>query len=125
MEQGMSAERHPEASRRTNRKKEIPMVDSVRSEGNGANKPLAKKNVAVAKAGTPLHAMTPEAIKGMVINPIYAGVGPFPRLVEDEAWVRGCETVIKEEGPEQFLVNLLYVLRETFDEGLLRSIYGS
>jgi hypothetical protein len=121
----MSAERPPEASMLTNRKKEIPMVDSVRSEGNGANKPLPKKNVVVAKAGTPLHAMTAEAIKGMVINPIYAGVGPFPRMVEDEAWVRGCERVIEEEGPEQFLVNLLYVLRETFDEKLLRSIYGT
>jgi len=79
----------------------------------------------VAKSGTPPHEMTQEAITGMVINPIYTDIAPFPRMVEDEAWVRACEKVIKDEGPEQFLVNLLFVLRESFHEGLLRDIYGS
>jgi hypothetical protein len=49
-------------------------------------------------------------------QPIYTGVGPFPRLVEDAAWVRACAKLIKEEGAEQFLVNLLYVLRESLPE---------
>ena len=49
-------------------------------------------------------------------EPIYAGVGPFPRLVEDAAWVRACAKLIQEEGAEQFLVNLLHVLRECFRE---------
>ena len=47
---------------------------------------------------------------------MYTGVGPFPRLVEDAAWVRACAKLIEEEGPQQFLVNLLYVLREWFQE---------
>jgi hypothetical protein len=37
-------------------------------------------------------------------------------VVEDAAWVRACARLIEEEGPEQFLVNLLYVLPECFQE---------
>jgi hypothetical protein len=59
-----------------------------------------------------MHEPTPAAIKGVLVNPIYTGVGPFPRLVEDEAWVRACAKLIEEEGSDQFLVNLLHVLRE-------------
>ena len=64
-----------------------------------------------------MHELSPEAVKGILVNPIYTGVGPFPRLVEDAAWVRACAKLIDEEGTEQFLVNLLYVLRECFQEG--------
>ena len=59
----------------------------------------------------------PEAIKGLLVNPIYTGLGPFPRLVQDAAWVRGCARMIEEEGAEQVLVNLLYVLRECMGDG--------
>jgi hypothetical protein len=54
-----------------------------------------------------MHELSPEAVKGILVNPIYTGVGPFPRLVEDEIWVRTCTKLIQEEGAEQFLVNLL------------------
>jgi hypothetical protein len=50
------------------------------------------------------------------VNPIYTGVGPFPRMVEDDAWVRARVKLIEEEGTEQFLVNLLFTLRECFLE---------
>jgi hypothetical protein len=63
-------------------------------------------------SGTPVDELSPEAVRGILVNPIYAGVGPFPRLVQDDAWVRGCARMIEEEGAEQVLVNLLYVLRE-------------
>jgi len=62
------------------------MMDSIWSEGNADHSPLPTPNVTVAKSGTPVHELTPEDIRGVVVNPIYAGVGPFPRLVEDEAW---------------------------------------
>ena len=52
----------------------------------------------------------------MVCNPVYAGIGPFPALVSDEQWVAAAAKAIEKEGAEQFLVNLLYVLRETFAE---------
>jgi hypothetical protein len=39
-----------------------------------------------------------------------------PGWFEDADWVRACAKLIEEEGPQQFLVNLLYVLRECFQE---------
>ena len=88
------------------------MVHHIWPEGDGGNKPLPAPNVVVARAGTPPDQLSPEAVKGILVNPIYTGVGPFPRLVDDEAWVRACAKLIEEEGADQFLVNLLYVLRE-------------
>ena len=92
------------------------MLDSIWAEGNGSDRPLPAPNVVVTRAGAPVHELPPEAVKGILVNPIYTGVGPFPRLVEDAAWVRACAKLIEEEGADQFLVNLLYVLRECFQE---------
>jgi hypothetical protein len=92
------------------------MLNSIWPESNGSNKPLPAPNVVLARAGTAPEKLSPEAVKGILVNPIYTGVGPFPRLVEDAAWVRACAKLIEEEGPQQFLVNLLYVLRECFQE---------
>jgi hypothetical protein len=92
------------------------MLNSIWPESNGSNKPLPAPNVVVARSGTPPHQLSSEAVKGIMVNPIYTGLGPFPRLVEDAAWVRACVKLIEEEGPQQFLVNLLYVLRECFQE---------
>jgi hypothetical protein len=97
------------------------MVNFFWPEGNGGDEPLPAPNVVVARSGTPPEELTPEEVKGILVNPIYTGVGPFPRLVEDDAWVRACAKLIEEEGAQQFLVNLLYVLRECLprdtDEG--------
>jgi hypothetical protein len=93
------------------------MVSPLWPEGNGNESPLPAPNVVVARSGTPLDGLSPEAIRGIVVNPIYAGVGPFPRLVQDDAWIRACARMIEEEGAEQVLVNLLYVLRECFGDG--------
>jgi len=60
--------------------------------------------------------ITPAEIRGMVCNPVYAGFGPFPAVMSDEQWVAAAAMAIQKEGAEQFLVNLLYVLRETFAE---------
>jgi hypothetical protein len=94
----------------------MPMVRSFWPESNGGDKPLPAPNVVVPRAGTPPERLPPQAVKGILVNPIYTGVGPYPRLVEDAAWVRACAKLIEEEGAEQFLVNLLYVLRECFQE---------
>ena len=93
------------------------MVSYLWSEGNGSDQPLPKPNVVVAISGTPPDQLSPEAIKGILVNPIYTGLGPFPRLVQDAAWVRACAQMIEEEGAEQVLVNLLYVLRECMGDG--------
>jgi hypothetical protein len=46
------------------------------------DKPLPVPNVIVANQ---LDQLSPEAVRGMLVNPIYTGLGPFPRLVEDAA----------------------------------------
>jgi hypothetical protein len=93
------------------------MVNSIWPEGNGSRSPLPAPNVIVARSGMPMHELSPEAVRGILINPIHTGVGPFPRLVEDGAWVRACAKLIEEEGAQQFLVNLLFVLRECLPTG--------
>jgi hypothetical protein len=92
------------------------MLDSIWPESNGDDKPLPAPNVVVTRAGTPTDQLSPEAVRGILVSPIYTGLGPFPRLVEDAAWVRACAKLIEEEGTEQFLDNLLFVLRECFQE---------
>jgi hypothetical protein len=92
------------------------MIDSIWPAGNGTNRPLPAPNVVVARSGTPLQELSPEAVKGILVNPVYAGIGPFPKLVEDAARVRAYAKLIEEEGADKFLVNMLIVLRECFQE---------
>ena len=73
---------------------------------------LLEPDVAVSYNETPMDDMTPNEMRGMAINPIFTGLGPYPRIVSDEDWVENCKRLLQEDGAEQFLVNLLYVLRE-------------
>jgi hypothetical protein len=54
---------------------------------------------------------TEATMRGLLCNPIYVGIPPFSRRVSNEAWIKTALELIKEEGIEQFLVNMLYVLR--------------
>ena len=80
------------------------------------NAPLPKPNVEFAAADDSGE-MTPEKLRAMFCNPVYAGIGPFPALVDDETWVRAAAKQIEEHGSEQFLVNMLYVLRKPLGTG--------
>ena len=80
-----------------------------------SNRKLPRPNAAFRSADQTSD-FTPEEIRGMVCNPVYAGFGPFPAIMSDEQWVAAAAMAIQKEGAEQFLVNLLYVLRETFAE---------
>jgi hypothetical protein len=55
----------------------------------------------------------------MIANPIYAGIGPYPQLIPDEQWVRCAAKAIAQDGAEQFLVNMLHVLRQAMRGGTL------
>ena len=46
-----------------------------------------------------------------ICNPIYAGIPPYPPLVSDEEWIAAARRAIEQEGIEQFLANMLYLLR--------------
>jgi hypothetical protein len=90
------------------------MINPFWPERDEHQSPLPLPNVVLARTGMPINELSPEALRGILVNPIYAGLGPFPRLVDDEAWVRAAAGLIDEDGAEQFLVNLLFVLRECF-----------
>ncbi|MFA5375866.1 MAG: hypothetical protein WC455_09005 [Dehalococcoidia bacterium] len=53
-------------------------------------------------------------IMGVLHNPIFAGVTPFPTIISDETWIATAAGLIKEEGEVLFLVNLLKMLRESY-----------
>jgi hypothetical protein len=74
--------------------------------------PLSKPN-AVVKYDSDFSNVTETEIRGIIANPIYAGVGPYPAMVTDEEWVKAAVKAIQEDGAEQFFVNLLFVLRES------------
>ena len=44
-------------------------------------------------------------------------VGGFSPYISDKQWVAAGKRVMKQNSPEQFLVNLLFVLRKTFGDG--------
>ncbi|MBN1993064.1 MAG: hypothetical protein JW953_10200 [Anaerolineae bacterium] len=57
--------------------------------------------------------MSEAGVRGMLSNPVYAGVPPYQRIVSDEAWIQSAAQLIEDEGVEQFLVNMLYMLRNS------------
>jgi len=65
--------------------------------GNGGRKdaPIPAPNVTV-RTGDDAGEWTPEQIRGILCNPIYAGISPFPSLVSDEAWVKSAALLKKE-----------------------------
>jgi hypothetical protein len=60
-------------------------------------------------------------VRGIRCNPIYAGIGPYAQLTPDADWVQGAMLAINEDGTEQFLVNVLHLLRQSFKGAYLRS----
>lgn len=52
--------------------------------GHGGSKPPLPKPNAKMKMGGSGVDFTEEEVRGVIANPIYAGLGPFPQLVPDE-----------------------------------------
>jgi hypothetical protein len=61
-----------------------------------------------------LNSQEVETVWELICNPVYAGFRPFPALISDEEWVAAAARMIERDGAEQFLVNLLHILRQTF-----------
>lgn len=73
-------------------------------------KPLPKPNVDLSPSVD--GDVTPEQVRALFCNPLFTGIAHFPKTVDDETWVRSAMQAIREHGSEQWLVNMLYVLRE-------------
>lgn len=59
--------------------------------------------------------MTEKNVRAMLCNPIYTGIADYPPLINDEQWIRAAAKAIKDDGAEQWLVNMLFVLRASLD----------
>ena len=88
-------------------------IDSLFGHGGEGVRPLPKPTATFVSSDG-IGEMTEDKIRGIVCNPVYAGIGPFPGLITDEQWVRAAAKMIVEDGAEQFLVNLLHMLRASF-----------
>ena len=59
--------------------------------------------------------LTPGDIQKMLVNPIYAGIPPFPAIVDEDVWVAAGTRAIGEMGAEAFLRLMLQTLRESME----------
>jgi hypothetical protein len=89
-------------------------------------RPLPRPSAEYAAGGGPIDFSdaTEAKVRGIICNPVYAGIGPFPALVSDETWIRSAAKLIREEGPEQFLVNMLYLARRSFEALMVHEANG-
>ena len=49
-------------------------------------------------------------------NPVYCGMGPFQRIVTDDAFIKSAEVCVEREGLEAYLRQMLAVLRESLED---------
>jgi len=72
---------------------------------------LPEPDVGFVTSGTDPADFTEAGLKGIAMNPAYAGIGEFPPMVSEKQWVASCKEIMERDTPEQFLVNLLFLLR--------------
>ncbi len=94
-------------------------MNSDSPRNHGKEKPLPKPNAQMKLSDSGMAPLREAEVRGMIANPIYAGIGPYPQLIPDEQWVRCAAKAIAEDGPEQFLVNMLHVLRQALNGATL------
>lgn len=59
---------------------------------------------------------TAAQVRFMLLNPVYCGIGPFPVMISDRAWIIAACRMLDELGYVQFFVDLLFVLRDTLSD---------
>ena len=71
----------------------------------------------VAYPGDPdwQEAWNEQMVGGLLCNPVYTGIGPFPQMVDDQRWIAAGVQLVKEKGLRQYLVNVLYQLKKSFE----------
>lgn len=55
-------------------------------------------------------------VLALVANPIYTGIGPYPKMIDDELWIKAVNKQIEALGTELVLRVLLDSLRQAFDD---------
>jgi len=83
-------------------------------------KKLSPPNVTYRQPGSPGD-MSASDTKGIICNPTSTGIGPYPKKLTDSAWIQAAVQLIDEEGAEQFLVNMLHMLRQSLAEEAMQA----
>lgn len=50
-------------------------------------------------------------VGGIICNPVYAGIPPFPAVVDDKTWIAAGVKMVEADGLRQYLINVLYQLK--------------
>jgi hypothetical protein len=56
-----------------------------------------------------------QMVGGIICNPVYAGIPPFPAAVDEQAWIAAGVQMVKNVGLRQYLVNVLYQLKRSIN----------
>ena len=57
---------------------------------------------------------TPDDVQEMLTNPVYAGVGPYPAIVEEEVWLKSNVRLIEEIGTRAVIESVLARFLQVF-----------
>ena len=57
---------------------------------------------------------TPSALRDMLTNPIYTGMGPYPAIIQDNDWLDANAKLIEEDGSEVVIRSIMARFQETF-----------
>lgn len=58
--------------------------------------------------------LTEEVVRGIITNPVYAGVGEYERIVSDQLWIEANKVALEKDDVDQYLTNLVYCLEQSF-----------
>jgi len=75
---------------------------------------LPKPQALMAYSGLTRGELKREHVMGIYLNPCYAGVRPFTRVISDRRWIEAFALVFAERDYKQCLVDFLHILRSTY-----------
>ena len=58
--------------------------------------------------------LTEDDVCLIICNPIYAGIPPFPPMIDEDKWLAAAQKFIGSEGRTKFLRTMLRALRTSF-----------
>lgn len=53
-------------------------------------------------------------ISDIIHNPLYTGIGPFPRIIGDDLWVRSMMRSAEKNGPEHAYLKMTEAVEKSF-----------
>jgi hypothetical protein len=61
--------------------------------------------------------LSEDEIRKIIFNPAYTGLGDYPAVVDEDAWIKAASRAMKEVGTRRYLEHMLRGLRASFPRG--------